>query len=101
MNTDGTDAEQLTNDLGSDSHPHWRVDSAKIVFHSDRSGNWDIWKMDSDGSNPMQLTDDLEHDIKPDFSPDGSAIIFESNRSGNYDIWPNNQKCSGQLEFYP
>ena len=87
MNADGTNQIQLTDNLGDDVQSHWSADNSKLVFCSNRSGNWDVWVMDSDGSNLTQLTDDPAGDFTPDFSPDGSTIIFQSDRSGNNDIW--------------
>ena len=60
------------------------------MFHSDRSGNLDVWSVSTDGSNLTQLTRNLSaNDIFPVWSPDGRAIAFVSNWAGthNNDIW--------------
>lgn len=59
----------------------------KIAFSSERSGNSDIWVIDTNGGNLVQLTDSTANDLYPSWSPDGSRIVFQSSRSGNYDIW--------------
>ncbi len=54
--------------------------SGKIAFHSERSGNFEIWVMNVDGSDPVQLTDDPELDDEPSWSPDGKQIVFVTSR---------------------
>ncbi|HRX02481.1 MAG TPA: hypothetical protein P5148_04990 [Anaerolineae bacterium] len=52
----------------------------RIVFHSDRDGDLDIYSMNADGSDLQQLTDSPGRDFEPDWSPDGSTIVFSSDR---------------------
>ena len=79
MRPDGSDKTQLTYDT-LDRDATWSPDGNKIVFYSYRSGNADIWVMDSDGTNLMNLTNDAAGDLSPHWSPDGQYIIFSSNR---------------------
>lgn len=58
-----------------------------LVFQSDRSGDWDIYRIDADGSDLMRLTDDPAADQNPSWSPDGRAIAFSSERTGAGDIY--------------
>lgn len=50
--------------------------TGRIVFTSDRTGNYEIYMMDADGSNQTRLTYNSEDDDYPCFSPDGSKIAF-------------------------
>ena len=52
----------------------------KIVFHSNRDGNLEIYTMSSDGTNPMRLTFNKADDVRPAWSPDGQQIVFHSYR---------------------
>ncbi|MDE0300671.1 MAG: hypothetical protein OXN17_18700 [Candidatus Poribacteria bacterium] len=52
----------------------------RIVFSSNRGGNWDIYSMDMHGNNLLQLSDDPVSDEYPACSPDGRRIAFNSNR---------------------
>ena len=63
--------------------------SGEVIFSSDRSGSWRIWRVQADGSDLEQLTsDDVEgHDVDPMFSPDGKTILFSSTRGGAIGIW--------------
>ncbi|HEV3263511.1 MAG TPA: hypothetical protein VG013_42135 [Gemmataceae bacterium] len=51
----------------------------KIVYESNRDGNWELYVMDADGSNPVNLTHTPDVDeLYPKASPDGSKICFEA-----------------------
>ena len=52
----------------------------RIVFASNRDGDWDIYSMDANGNNLLQLTDDPASEEEPAVSPDGRRIAFKSNR---------------------
>ena len=54
---DGRNARNLTNTEGNDGHPWFSRDGKTIVFESDRSGMWEIWKIDLDTGKQTQLTD--------------------------------------------
>ena len=79
MRPDGTEKTQLTFDL-LDRDAVWSPNGDKIAFYSYRSGNADVWIMDSDGSNSVNLTNHPAYDRNPHFSPDGQQIIFASGR---------------------
>ncbi|HEX3051060.1 MAG TPA: hypothetical protein VHP83_10435, partial [Aggregatilineaceae bacterium] len=68
------------------SFPDWSPDSSRIVFNSDRDGDWDIYVINADGTNLQQLTDFPGTEELPVWSPDGSLIAFESDRNGNFNI---------------
>ena len=48
----------------------------RIVFHSTRNGDFDIYIMNADGSGPTQLTNTPDNDIDPVWSPNGKQIAF-------------------------
>jgi Tol biopolymer transport system component len=61
--------------------------SGRIVFHSDRSGNTEIFSVNVDGSNEEQLTANDAFDGFPSWSADGSRIFFQSDRNDDDAIY--------------
>jgi hypothetical protein len=57
----------------------------KIVFASNRSGNFDLWIMNTDGTGAMQLTDSPSNETHP--AAIYSKIVYVSDESGNNDLW--------------
>jgi serine/threonine-protein kinase len=70
-----------------DTAPAPSPDGQKIVFMSERAGNWEIYIVNADGSNPQRLTDNPTEDGLPTWSPDGKAIAFVSNQDGEWGVW--------------
>jgi Tol biopolymer transport system component/DNA-binding winged helix-turn-helix (wHTH) protein len=56
MNADGSDSKPLTASGTIDSQLTVSNDGRYIVFLSNRTGNFNVWRMDIDGANPTQLT---------------------------------------------
>ncbi len=75
---DGTDLTQLTYNPQYDAEPVISSDGKKIVFGSQREGDFDIYTMNADGSNVKRLTDTIGYDGGPWFSPDGKKIAWRS-----------------------
>lgn len=66
MNTDGTNANCLTNSPYNEQSPCYSIDGKKVVFSSDRNGNTDIYTMNaSDGTNQLRITTDPGEDTTP------------------------------------
>jgi dipeptidyl aminopeptidase/acylaminoacyl peptidase len=68
-----------------DAGPQFSPDGKRIVFHSSRSGSYEVWVCDSDGSNPVQLTafgGPLTGTSR--WSPDARQIAFDSRAEGRH-----------------
>lgn len=86
---DGSSANQipLTN-VQNDNRPAWSPDGKTVVFMSDgRTGNFDIFRLDTTTRQVTQLTDSPNFDMLPTVSPDGQSVAFVSNRDGSWKIY--------------
>jgi TolB protein len=54
--------------------------SERIVFVSDRDGNWELYAMNADGSSPTRLTFDPHDDLAPTTPASGARIAFARGR---------------------
>src|SRR5690606_35514374 len=59
----------------------------RIVFHTLRDTNYEIYVMNADGSDETRLTDNGATDFAPAWSPDATSIVFRSNQDGNEEIY--------------
>ncbi len=76
--------------------------SEKILFHTNRDGNFEIYSMNPDGSGMTNLTEDSGQDAYPAWSPDRSKVAFASNRrlgGDSYEIWVMNADGSNQTRL--
>lgn len=89
IDRDGTDARRLTDTPGTNrsSFPEVSPDGRSVLYHSNREGNSEVYRMDLDGGNKANLTNDPAGDHYPVWSPSGSEIYFSSARGGNNDIY--------------
>ncbi|MDE2785529.1 MAG: FG-GAP-like repeat-containing protein [Chloroflexota bacterium] len=60
---------------------------SRIVFSSDRDGDFEIYSMFPDGSDRKRLTNNSGYDDMPAWSPYGKKIAFVSDRHGNPEIY--------------
>ena len=67
--------------------PSMSADGSTIVFSSPRSGEGDIYRVNSDGSGTIRLTSDPSFESDPVFSLDGSTIAFAREKNGCRHIW--------------
>ena len=70
MNADGSNQINLSNNPTDDEPPaSWSEDGTKILFSSNRNGNFEIYAMNADGSGVIRLTDSSADDVSPDWKP--------------------------------
>jgi Tol biopolymer transport system component len=75
---DGGNLQRLTDNPGYDAEPIVSADGQRIVFGSQRAGDFDIYVMNADGSGVQRLTDRVGYDGGPWFSPDGTKIVWRA-----------------------
>src|SRR5205085_10179987 len=76
----GKKIKQLTNSPGYDAEATVSPAGDKIVFTSDRSGDLELWTMNTDGTDQRQVTSGLGYDGGAFFSPDGKRLVFRASR---------------------
>ena len=81
MNLAGTEQKQLTAPGSVDSVLNVSNDGRYIVFHSNRNGGFDIWRMNIDGGNPVQLTFGRQN-YQPFVSTDNVYVYYKSWENG-------------------
>jgi Tol biopolymer transport system component len=99
MNADGSGQTRLTFNNYRDVCPSISPDGQKIVFSSNRDGDYEIYVMNRNGSNQTRLTTSVGFDLHPDWSPDGTKIAFFSERDGNYEIYVMEANGSNQTRL--
>lgn len=73
---------QITNDDSSDRFASWSPDGKWLVFHSDRDGNFELYKMKMDGSELTRITSNEVNDYTASWSPNGQWITYISEIDG-------------------
>ncbi len=95
IDVDGRNPGPLVPDLADEQaqqcsfachQPAWDRSSQKLAFHSERSGNRDIWIVNADGTGLTRLTTDPDEDYFPSWTPDG-RIVFMTERARPEKIW--------------
>jgi serine/threonine protein kinase len=87
INADGTANKQVTADTFTEGLGCVSPDGRFVVFSSNRSGNFNIWRMELATGEQNQLTQGTELDSQPECSPDGQWVLFKSWRQGKSTFW--------------
>jgi len=83
---DGGNRKKLTEGAGNCFDPTVSRDGRYIVFSSNRTGNYNIWRIDVSGANPVRLTRGLTEQW-PSISPDGRWVTYTSYDPKGRGIW--------------
>jgi TolB protein len=84
----------------ADYLPQLSPDGTRIAFVSGRSGNPDIYVMNSDGTNVQRVTTDPHNETEPHWSPDGSSLIFQRDDDQGYsDLFSANIDGAGETQL--
>jgi len=86
---DGVRVSRLTFDAAVDRFPVWSPDGARIVFSSNRTGQFDLYQMLTSGGVEERLMAASDQIKTPySWSVDGRVLLYSSLASqGNVDLW--------------
>jgi TolB protein len=90
----------LTTGSAHDNSPSWSPKGDRIVFTSNRDGDFEIYTIKVDGTDLQRLTRSPGNDAHTAWSPDGEWIAFASERGGFKDeapLHPYNPQPYGDL----
>ena len=80
---DGTGLHQLTNDAFKDRAPIFFPGGDRVLFYSNRSGQYEAWSVRLDGSHLTQLTRTSGWEAtSPTLSPDGARAALRGRGAG-------------------
>lgn len=66
--------------------PAWSADGSQLVFVTNFTGRFNLWKMNSNGGWPIQLLQSDDRQDNPVWSPDGKWIVYQQD-VGGHEIW--------------
>jgi len=73
---DGGQATRVTRTAASEAQAAWAPDSRRLVYVSDRDGNYHLYLYDFSTSQEKRITDGAAGDSAPLWSGDGKSIAF-------------------------
>jgi Tol biopolymer transport system component len=92
MNADGSNVVQLTTEVGIDQQPTWSADGSKIIYSTERAGNFEIFTMNPDGTGKTNVSNAAGEDTRPAYTRRvfmglASTFAWTSTRDGNREIY--------------
>jgi hypothetical protein len=80
---------RFTFDPGSDRAPLWSPDGREVMFASDRTGVWDLYKKSVNGINAEEpVTASADDESPSQWSTDARLIVYSTPRPNtNWDLW--------------
>ena len=87
---------RLASSPAAEIHPKADRGFRRIVFASNRDGDYELFSIATDGSDLRQLTFNTTDDAWPMWSPDGQRIAFTAYRDGQPEVYVMNADGSEQ-----
>jgi Tol biopolymer transport system component/DNA-binding winged helix-turn-helix (wHTH) protein len=85
VNVDGGTPRPLVQDSFSNNVPSWSHDDDWIYFASNRTGDWQVWKIQKSGGSPVQVT--KQGGFAAAESPDGKYLYYAKHNLVSPEIW--------------
>lgn len=73
--------------------PIWNSEGTKLIYSSNKSGNYELYIKNFDGTNELKLTNTSLDEANPDLSPDGTKIAYTISNGvmrgseSSFEIW--------------
>jgi hypothetical protein len=83
VSAEGGEPRQVTGGNSDDVVPSWSRDGKSIYFNSNRSGDWELWKVPAAGGQAVQLTQTGGFEAKE--SKNGKWLYYS--KSSEQGIW--------------
>jgi dipeptidyl aminopeptidase/acylaminoacyl peptidase len=61
----------------------WSPDAKEVVFTTNLTGRFNLWKVSAEGGWPIQLTRSDDYQDNPAWSPDGQFIVYDQDHAGD------------------
>lgn len=97
----GGEPVKITDTPEKESSAVWRPDGKKIGFLSSKSGDTQLWEMDTDGGNPVQITNVTGGITGFVYSPDLNHLLYTAAVKLDqdiHDLFPDLPKANARLE---
>ncbi|MFA7287492.1 MAG: DUF5050 domain-containing protein [Melioribacteraceae bacterium] len=83
MNSDGSNPKFIMEGYQS----KWSPDGNKLIYVSNKTGNYEIYTINTDGSNQQKITSTQKNEQGPEFSANGSKILYSAYNTGEYNTF--------------
>lgn len=90
------DAKRWTDNPTRDEDVAWAPDGKSLVYSSNRSGSYRLYRVDLDGGQTTELTRGTTTDTHPTYSPDGAWICFR--RGPQTGLWMVKPDGTGEFQ---
>ncbi len=69
------------------AYPRLSKDGKRILYQSNRTGNWQLYILDMETKKSRRITEDSHNNNLPDWNPNDEWIAFVSDRDGNEELY--------------
>lgn len=80
-------SQNVTRSVADDMFPQWSYDDSKLVFQSNRNGNWDLYYYDLNDDTTVQITSTAENEQNPVWIEKDQSIVYDSDRGGEEHLY--------------
>jgi Tol biopolymer transport system component len=100
MNSDGTDARNISQSNTDDYAPALSPDGTEVAFQrtDPATGDVNVFVSSIDGGSVRQVTN-LRFAANPAWSPDGARLVFESTQTGHSELYEINTDGTGETQL--